>query len=265
MRTPREVYERQGKANRNGLCAPSRPRRDPPTRRINFLRDSVSVWAWPSRGGLIVLEQATPVDFDFLGFDTVHPPIRRHRDQDAEDALCQKLLLLGAKWFDSEARFSFVWDVGDENHPAALALEAGEVPQLTRMERRWVRVAVVGAGGMDRDADRNEDGEKDREQTQGGLWVLEYDTSIFSVMEPKNLQPGDTGRVTLARTMEERCEILKAMGASFFPSPDLYEGGAACVAAWKRKTEGEVGPLVKTQYEDEQPTPGVDYSKPDMV
>jgi hypothetical protein len=225
-----------------------------------LLRDSVSVWAWPSRGGLIVLERATPVDFTFLGFDAVHPPPRRDRDQDAEDGLCQKLLLLGAKWFDSEARYRFVAGVAEDDERDLLVLEAGEAPKLTRMERRWVSVAVVGAGGIDGDGD----GGKQGEETEGGLWVLEYETNIAGMQETKNLLPGDTGRVALARTMEEKCEILKAMGARFFANPDLYEGGAACVAAWKKKTQGEVGPLVKTQYEEEESALRIDYTTPDL-
>jgi hypothetical protein len=59
--------------------------------------------------------------------------------------------------------------------------------------------------------------------------MLEYDTSIFSVMKPKNLQPGNISRITLAKTIKKKCEILKAIGVSFFSSPNLYKGGAACV------------------------------------
>jgi hypothetical protein len=47
-------------------------------------------------GGLIVLEHATTLDFDILGLNSIHPPMRRDPDQHAEDKLCQRLLLLGA-------------------------------------------------------------------------------------------------------------------------------------------------------------------------
>jgi hypothetical protein len=196
-----------------------------------------------------VLEHATALDFAFLGLDTAHPPLWRDCDQDTEDALCQKLLLLGAKWFDSEDRYTFVAGVAneaaDEDDPHWLALEAGEMPPPTKMERRWVSVAIIPAGEDEGDEDGGKEGERIK-----GLWVLEYETTLPGMQERHNLQPYDVGRVSLARTMEEKCEILKAMGARFFASPSRYEGGAACVNAWEEKTQGEVGPLVKTQYEE---------------
>jgi hypothetical protein len=242
MRTPPE--RRTGNYTRNALGAPAKttlPAR--PMARTVLSPDSVSVWAWPSRGGLIVLNHATALDFTFLGFDTVQPPLWRDYDQDAEDALCQKLLLLGAKWFDSKDRYTFVAGVADKDDRYLLPLEAGEMPPLTRMERRWVSVAIVAAGKDEGDEDGGKGGERIK-----GLWVLEYETTLPGMQEKHNLQPCDVDRVSLARTMEEKCEILKAMGARFFASPSLYEGGAACVNAWEEKTQGEVGPLVKTQY-----------------
>lgn len=49
--------------------------------------------------------------------------------------------------------------------------------------------------------------------------------------------------------MDERCEILKGMGAKYFESLEQYDG-KACLRAWEAKTDGEVGPLVRTQYEE---------------
>lgn len=72
------------------------------TLRTVFEESSVSLWAWPSRGGLIVLQCATAVDFDFLGLDRGMPPLQRHSSPSAEDDFCRRLLLLGAKWWDSQ-------------------------------------------------------------------------------------------------------------------------------------------------------------------
>ena len=58
--------------------------------------------------------------------------------------------------------------------------------------------------------------------------------------------PTDAARLTLATNMDERCEILKAMGAKFYKSlDDEYEGGAY-LRAWQTKWEGEVEPLEQT-------------------
>lgn len=228
MRTPAHLQKPNRK--RGPLGAPAKPLRRPPINRTVFLQDSISVWGWPSRGGLIVLECATALDFEFLGLDALHPPIRRDPNQEAEDKLCQRLLLLGAKWFDSRDRYGFVGNVAEDHEPSILALEAGEAQVPTTMERRWVSVGLPSG-------------------PEGGLWVLEYDTVIYGMREKHNLLPEDAVRVSLARTMDEKCEILEDIGAKFFRSLDQYDG-AACLRAWEEKTQGEFGPLVQTQYEE---------------
>lgn len=228
MRTPAHLQKPNCK--RGPLGAPAKPLRHPPTQRTVFLQDRISVWGWPSRGGLIVLERATALDFDFLGLDSLHPPMRRDPDQEAEDKLCQRLLLLGAKWFDSRDRYGFVANVAEDHDPSILALEAGEAQVPTTMERRWVSVGLPSG-------------------PEGGLWVVEYDTVIYGMQEKHNLLPEDAVRVSLARTMDEKCVILKDIGAKFFRSLEQYDG-AACLRAWEKKTLGEFGPLVQTQYEE---------------
>lgn len=199
-----------------------------PTQRVIFPGDHVSIWGWPSRGGLIVLNLATPIDFEFLGIDTFNPQLGRDSNQDKEDRFCQLLLRLGAKWFDSEERFTFVGGVVDNDERMIYELEYGNAEMLTLMERRWVCVGIPSGGA-------------------GGFWIAEFDTPTYGVMEKNNLPPNDAVKVTLARTMDERCEILKTMRAKFYESEDQYEG-AVCIKAWKEKTTGEVGPLVQTEY-----------------
>ncbi|OIW30176.1 hypothetical protein CONLIGDRAFT_714572 [Coniochaeta ligniaria NRRL 30616] len=208
---------------------PSFPRRFPPTLRVNFVEDAVDVWGWPSRGGVVVLRRATAVDFDFLGLDPVDPPPLRDRDQDAEDALCRRLLLLGAKWFDSDERRGFVADLEDDD-------DYGEQPPPTLMERRWVAVAYP-------DGRRGPEG-------GGGVWVAEFDTVMRGLLEEDNPVPENAPQVQLARNMAEKVEILKRMGGKFYSSLEDYErgGGKACLNSWATKTTGEVGPLVKTVY-----------------
>lgn len=51
--------------------------------------------------------------------------------------------------------------------------------------------------------------------------------------------------------MQEKCDILKSMGAKFYATLNEYDG-LSCLNAWKTKTEGEIGPFVKTQYEEDE-------------
>ena len=46
----------------------------------------------------------------------------------------------------------------------------------------------------------------------GGFWILDCDTNWVGIIEQDNLVPADAAKVTLAKTMEERCEILKGRG-----------------------------------------------------
>ena len=64
-----------------------------PTRRTVLTDDTITLHAWPSSGG---------------GLDRLTPPLRRLADQGAEGSLCKRLLLLGAKWWESEARYDFI-------------------------------------------------------------------------------------------------------------------------------------------------------------
>ncbi|KAJ9144368.1 hypothetical protein NKR19_g6482 [Coniochaeta hoffmannii] len=234
MRTGERASGRPVDRGRLGQYQPSLNRRPPPTTRINFIENEVGVWGWPSRGGVIVLQRVTALDFDFLGLDPVDPPMLRDRDQDAEDALCQRLLLLGAKWFDSDQRRGFIAGLAEDDDRAVTALELEEQPWPTLMERRWVAVAYPdgrGPGG-------------------GGLWVAEFDTVIRGVLEKDNLVPANAPQVQLARNMAEKVEVLKRMRGKFYASLEEYGrgGGKACLNSWATKTTGEVGPLVKTAY-----------------
>ena len=224
MRTPKERMNPN--RDRKAIGAPAKPRPRPPNQRIVFLSDSISIWGWPSRGGLIVLEEAGPVDFDYLGLDRLQPLGSRSNNEDEEDSFCQNLLQLGARWFDSRERYGFVANVADGMEPEDQAIHNGEQPAPSDMERRWVRVG----------------------HEEAGFWVLEYDRVIFFAREMRNILPSEASRVTLAKTMEERCEILKRMGAKFYQRSSEYDG-LAYIKAWETKESGEHGPLTKTYVE----------------
>ena len=133
--------------------------------------------------------------------------------------------------FDGYERWSFVAGVAEDYEAEILVLEAGEAKMPTKMEQRWVSVGLPS--GPD-----------------GGLWVAEFDTVGYGISEKHNPPPSEAGRVLLARTRNEKCAILKNMGARFFASLDKYQG-SACLKAWAEKTHGEFGSLILTAYEEQ--------------
>lgn len=86
-------------------------------RRTAFTDTSLVIYGWPAREGVIIIEEVTHVDFDFLRLNTTNPPPSRNTGQAfnsggelsdivvKEDRFCQPLLLLGAKWWDSETQY----------------------------------------------------------------------------------------------------------------------------------------------------------------
>jgi hypothetical protein len=214
---------------RQMTCRP-RSRSPKHTTRTIIFTDCITLLGYPSRGGLIVLERADAVDFNFLNLSRLSPPLTRATDPKAEDEFCQRLLLLGAKWFDSESRYRFMAGVREDEYRAILDLESGEKPELTLGERRWVGIGWPS------------------EPTRG-LWVGEWDTNWPGILEEERQVPTDAARLTLATNMDERCEILKGMGARFYESLDEYEGGAY-LRAWQTKWVGEVEPLEQTWRKD---------------
>lgn len=112
-----------------------------------------------------------------------------------------------------------------ENNAGSLYdLENGKTPELVLGERQWVKVGWPTQGG--------------------GLWVGEWDTTLPYILEDE-VVPDDAARVTLALDMDERCDILKGMGAKFYKSLEDYDGNAY-LRAWETKWEGEVEPLQQT-------------------
>lgn len=76
-----------------------------------------------------------------------------------------------------------------------------------------------------------------------------FDTLALGPTEKHNMVPSAAGQVQLARTIADKVEILKKLGARFYASPEEYDAGewAACLNAWKTKSTGELGPLVMSR------------------
>jgi len=207
---------------RSPTCQPQMSRYDS-TRRTAMTNVDVCIYAWPSKGGVIIHDHAEAVDLEFLGLDPLDPPTERLPDQNDEDAFCQRLLLLGAKWWDSEARFCLLKSADEMDDRAIQALEYGTAPIPTMRERRWVSVAWP---------------------TTGGLWVAEFDTTLWGIIEDDNLLPCKSARLKLARTMDERSQVLRDhFRPKFYDDVREYKG-YAFLNSWEEKETGEVGPLM---------------------
>ncbi|KAL9585288.1 MAG: hypothetical protein Q9212_001612 [Teloschistes hypoglaucus] len=264
MRTPASRVSSNPK--KGPSCSPRKSNTDS-TRRVEFTDTCISIFGWPSRqGGVIILNDATHVDFTFLGLSTTNPPSKRpsyspgptiganvvadgtevasqpaeeerkeqqqeqqDSEDDEEDTLCQRLLLLGAKWWDGEKRYQFVEHFAAGIQPFVEDVEEGRVAEPTLRERRWVKVGwennnvTVDGGGSG---------------GSGGFWILDCDTSWLGIIEEDNLVPDDAARVKLAKTMEERCEILKGLGATFYDGLEHYNSESTFLRAWDWKLEG---------------------------
>ena len=197
-----------------------------PTRRTSITGGEVLVFAWPSRGGVVILEPADAVDFEYLSLDPLNPPLQRRFDKAEEDAFCQKLLLLGAKWWDSEARWQLIRLAANGDSAADQAIERGDEPYPTDREQRFVAVGWP---------------------KNGGLWVAEYESPLFGVEDEDDLVPEDVVRLKLARTMDERCYILRThFNATFYADVTDYKG-SAFLNSWEEGHSGEVGPLLRPE------------------
>ena len=69
------------------------------------------------------------------------------------------------------------------------------------------------------------------------MWALEYVRMINLAPRTRNLVPSEASPVTLAVTMEERCAMLKDMGARFCKRASDYSAHA-CINGWETRVGG---------------------------
>ncbi|EPS30130.1 hypothetical protein PDE_05080 [Penicillium oxalicum 114-2] len=75
-----------------------------PERRFRFgygHGPGVSVYGWPSQGGIYTLHGCMGVELDFLGYDRFDLPLDLVEPQPAEDEHCNRMRRLGATWWTS--------------------------------------------------------------------------------------------------------------------------------------------------------------------
>ena len=174
--------------HRRRHIAPALIHRDP-TRRAVFGTYGCTIFGWPSRGGVIIRRCADAVELEYLAFNRFDPPAKRFADQDQEDKFCNALLTIGGKWWSSEER------------SMRIAASDGTADEPTDHELKEVFV-----GWPD----------------DGGVLIAEFQNEVG-----EDKVPDDIGRLRMAFTMEQRCEILKThFEARHYRDWKDYEGYA---------------------------------------
>jgi hypothetical protein len=160
-----------------------------------------------------VLDHADLTDFDFLGLNTLGLPEKRLTIQFEEDAFCQRLLRLGAKWWPSERRRDFVEKVAGFNEIVLQYPHRPDEPPPTTRELVWLRVGWP---------------------SNGGLWVSEFEVDIDVDEEYDNVIPDNVSWLKLARNIDERCQLLRDhFKGKFYKDIGEYDG-RGFLKAWNQ-------------------------------
>ncbi|KAL8773457.1 MAG: hypothetical protein Q9209_001560 [Squamulea sp. 1 TL-2023] len=75
--------------------------------------------------------------------------------KDEDDRFCQRMLLLGATWFDSEVRYQFFNAYAAVAHFAVEEVDNVREIEPTLRERRWVKVGWKDTAALETQDDKN--------------------------------------------------------------------------------------------------------------
>ncbi|KAI0198290.1 hypothetical protein F4808DRAFT_472914 [Astrocystis sublimbata] len=141
-----------------------------------------TVYGYPSSGGFLVLPICNDVDLAFLQLSRVESWLRDvHRHTGAEDLHCARMRQLGAWWFRSHRYYRML-----------ACTEQGRY-YLDRKQR------VIAAWPENTDK-------------KGGVWILVLKNARAASDIP-------LGRLYNALSMDERCEVVKSLGGTFYSDP----------------------------------------------
>lgn len=228
--------------------------RPPPPMRLT-LTPTPHVYGFPPSGGVLLLTAPAPADLEFLGLPAIPaeeippplppplPPLEEGREKEEEEAFCERMRLLGAQWWkEGEAemcraktlrgRYRLDADgldigglrtvrlvaVGFEEAAGAVggaaegAAAGGvwvyrdrwgqrEEAKFRRRDERWREYEVLGRDAVDHEARRRGRHARRRERR-------EHERRI--------------ARVAAARTMEERCRVIRECEGEYFESVEAW-------------------------------------------
>ncbi|KAF2729888.1 hypothetical protein EJ04DRAFT_515625 [Polyplosphaeria fusca] len=169
----------------------------------------MTLFGYPSKGGVVALSPAYAPDFDFLGLDgsVLTTQSESYEDSVQEDAFSKHILLLGAKWWDSLHRYEVITGAQAGNEDCMYRLDNGEEPEPTIRDKVWVSVAWPSGGGVvvaefhNTQLDWHGEGGRD-----------------YGI-------PEDVARLGLCRDMDERATMLRErFEGKWYENVGYYEG-----------------------------------------
>lgn len=164
--------------------------------RSYFDKNGCHVHGHPSSGGILIKKSVNLVDLQFLSLPRLAAS-KRSYNHDEEDAFCELLRRIGAKWWKDEAAYLMgfygvdAYDGDPDDHEKDPGVQAAN-------EARARQIVTFGW------------------PTDGvGVWVLSCKNKVFL---PQNYK-----MIDFAVNMEERIEVMKDFGAKFVEDPSLVQ------------------------------------------
>lgn len=134
--------------NRKGISVRTPAPHDPSQERMEVTDNDIRIYGWPSKGGCITLEHVDAVDFNFVGLDRIYLSYNKFQDQQEEDVFCQRMLLLGGKWWSSFERRDLFYRVATDDEYAITDMKNDPQLVFNAQERLWIAVGWPSIGGL---------------------------------------------------------------------------------------------------------------------
>ncbi|KAJ5992963.1 hypothetical protein N7451_008687 [Penicillium sp. IBT 35674x] len=143
------------------------------------------VTGWPSQGGVYKLDVYSRLELEFLGLDlfnnTRRPSTSDPEWQNKENAHCDRMRRLGPTWWKNELAYFH----------NELVILSGYDGVWGGMHNNYIRVGWP---------------------TGGGVWV-------WQPTDEAEAREKGGAKLQNANTMDERCELIKSLGGTFYADP----------------------------------------------
>lgn len=161
--------------------------------------------AYPSRGGVVLIKDPPAVDLKYLGLPNTHDTARpADGSSDAEDDLATRMLRLGADWWPDWDTYFRHFNNVKENH----MFYSYHFP--SKVEAAFPTTGGAWVGNFTRDVPRHMFSEVYGEAVCDS-W-LPYTPSNWSK------------KIRYSLTMDDKAEVMQALGATFHESADEIPG-----------------------------------------
>ncbi|KAJ6437229.1 histone-fold protein [Purpureocillium lavendulum] len=179
------------------VCRLAPPRNKDTEQRTEFFLRYSQVKAYPSMGG-VFLGFFTAIQLKQLGLSNIEQAPRSH-DNDEEDKLALAMMRQGAHWWPD-------WELYQSHYDR---LSDQLIPYDFHFPPR-INVGYPSSGN--------------------GVWVFKFSEDRMEVDEDEPIKPtlkcipdGWYERINMAITADERCEVLKSFGATYYETVDDCE------------------------------------------